>query len=675
LVTLNPLKFKLYFLITRETIDKVFDAVRVEEVIGDFVQLKRAGSNYKGLSPFSEERTPSFMVSPVKQIWKDFSTGKGGSAVSFLMEHEHFTYPDAIRFLAKKYNIEIEETLPSEEEKIEANEKESMYLVSEFAAKYFHDNLYNSDEGKAIGFTYFKERGFTNETITKFNLGYSFTTWDAFTKEALSKGYQLDFLEKTGLTIVGEDKQFDRFKGRVMFPIQSMSGRVLGFGGRILTQDKKAAKYLNSPESDIYHKSKVLYGIFQAKQSIAKLDNCFLVEGYTDVIQMHQSGIENVVASSGTALTPDQIRLINRLTKNITVLFDGDAAGLRASLRGIDLILEEGMNVKVCTFPEGDDPDSFAKKTPYDDLVVYLQENAKDFIQFKASLLMQDAKNDPIKKADIIRDMVNSISKIPDRIKREIYIQETSRIMDISEDVLFNTLAQIVKKDLQELGKKQKTSENSDQKAFEVHKNENTTVQSTVDIQFELEQKIIEILLIYGNHQEEFEDITLKNNENGELVETKELNQYKVFQRVFLSLQEDEIEFTNQKFKSIYNDLINYFNQNEDFEIELYLQQIPEEISNEVTSILMNDEREMLHNWETKHIYVKDKKQTISQYVTETILTLRWFLVNKIIDELKENVTSETDSDNSETLSSVMDYLGLTNVFSKKLGRVISRHK
>lgn len=658
-------------MISRETIDKVFESARVEEVIGDFVQLKRAGSNFKGLSPFSDERSPSFMVSPVKQIWKDFSSGKGGNAVAFLMEHEHFSYPEAIRYLAKKYNIEIEETQLSEEDKEQANEKESMYLVSEFAGRYFHDVLLNEEEGKAIGLTYFKERGFTNETIKKFNLGYSPTTWDAFTKEALGKGYKLEYLEKTGLTIVGEDKQFDRFKGRVMFPIQSMSGRVLGFGGRILTQDKKAAKYLNSPESDIYHKSKVLYGIYHAKQAIAKLDNCFLVEGYTDVIQLHQSGVENVVASSGTALTSDQIRLINRLTKNITVLFDGDAAGIRASIRGIDLILELGMNVKVCTFPDGDDPDSFARKHSYDELVRYLDGSAMDFIQFKASLLMKEAKNDPIKKAEIIRDMVASISKIPDRIKREIYIQETSRIMDISEDVLFNTLAQLVQKDIQELGKKQKQEQA--QQSFEVHKNEPVSL-SKVDIQYELEHKIIEILLLYGHFEEDFEDNLLKANENGEMVEVAETNKYKVYQRIFLSLQEDETELANPLFRSIYTNLMDYFHQNENFEIEQYLNQVPEEIAQEVTSILMNDEQETLHNWETKHIYVKAKDQTISQYVTETILTLRWYLVNRIIDELKTEVGTQAEEDHTEKLSMVMDYLGLTNVFSKKLGRVISRH-
>ena len=611
------------------------------------------------------------MVSPVKQIWKDFSSGKGGNAVTFLMEHEHFSYPEAIRYLAKKYNIEIEETEISDEAKAEANEKESMYLVSEFARNYFHSTLLNTDEGKAIGYSYFKERGFTKDTIEKFGLGYSPEAWDAFTMEALGKGYKLEYLDKTGLTIVKEDKQFDRFKGRVMFPIQSMSGRVLGFGGRILTNDKKAAKYVNSPESDIYHKSRVLYGIYHAKQAIAKLDNCFLVEGYTDVIQLHQAGIENVVASSGTALTPDQIRLVNRLTKNITVLFDGDAAGLRASIRGIDLILEEGMNVKVCTFPDGEDPDSFAKKTPYDELVAYLSDNAMDFIQFKASLLMKEAKNDPIKKAELIRDMVTSVSKIPDKIKREIYIQECSRIMDISEDVLFNTLAQLVQKDIQEAGKKLKT----EQKAFEVVRPEtNSEMAAKVDVLYELERKIIEILLLYGTVEEEFEDVLLKANEDGEAVEVKEMNTYKVYQRIYLSLQEDEVELAHPLFRAIYNDLINYFHQHETFELEQYLMRLEPELAQEVTHILMEEERELLHNWEAQQIIVKQKNQTVSQYVSETILTLRWFLVDKIINELKNALSAEPEADNSETLAMAMEYYKLINSFSSKLGRVMSRY-
>jgi len=657
-------------LISKATIDTVFETARVEEVIGDFVQLKRAGSNFKGLSPFSDERSPSFMVSPVKQIWKDFSSGKGGNSVAFLMEHEHFTYPEAIRYLAKKYNIEIEETVQTDEEKVNTDVRESMYLVSEFAKNYFQDVLLNSEEGKAIGYSYFKERGFTNETIKKFALGYSPEAWDAFTKEALGKGYKLEFLESTGLTIPRDDRPFDRFKGRVMFPIQSMSGRILGFGGRILTNDKKAAKYLNSPESDIYHKSKVLYGIFQAKQAIAKQNNCFLVEGYTDVIQFNQSGIENVVSSSGTALTPDQIRLINRLTKNVTVLFDGDAAGLRASIRGIDLILEEGMNVRVCAFPDGEDPDSFARKTPYEDLVLYLEENSKDFIQFKASLLMKDAKNDPIKKAELIRDMVFSISKIPDRIQREIYIQECSRIMDISEQVLLSTLAQLVKKDITETGKKIK----QEQKAFEIIKSDSTIKVEKVDVLYQLERKIIEILLLYGNIKEEFEDVLLKTNADGELENSIEKKEYFVYQRVYLSLQEDEVELANELFKGIYTNLIDYFNQNESFNIEHYLMQLPQEFAQEVTDILMEDEKLSLHDWGSQSIFVKQKNETISQYVSETILTMRWYLVDKIIEELKGSILQEPDADNTDSLSLAMDYYKLINSFSTILGRVMSRY-
>lgn len=657
-------------MISKETIEKVFDIARVEEVIGDFVQLKRAGSNMKGLSPFVNEKSPSFMVSPVKQIWKDFSSGKGGNAVTFLMEHEHFTYPEAIKYLANKYNIEVEETVETNEEKEKANEKESMYLVSEFARDYFKNTLLKTDEGKAIGLSYFKERGFTLETIEKFQLGFSPDSWDVFSKEALGKGYQLEFLEKTGLTIKREDGSlFDRFKGRVMFPIHSMSGRVLGFGGRILTNDKKAAKYLNSPESDIYHKSKVLYGIYHAKQAIAKLDNCYLVEGYTDVIQFNQSGIENVVASSGTALTPDQIRLVSRLTNNMTVLFDGDAAGMRAAVRGIDLILEAGMNVKVVTFPDGDDPDSFAKKTSNDELKIYLQEQAIDFIQFKANLIMNEAKNDPIKKAEAIRDMVNSIAKISDRIKREIYIQECSRIMDISEEVLYNTLAQISKKEVADANKKF----TEEKKAFEVVKNNEQLQPSKIDIQYELEQKIIEILLIYGNRVEDFEDIFMVENDEGELVEVRETNAFKVSERIYLALHEDEVELTNPVFKTIYNDLISYHNQNEEFVIEKYLSQVSPEVADKITSILMLEERDSLHQWEKKHIVVKQKEETIGQYVSETILTLRWYLVHKIIDDTKNSVSSNIEDDNSEILLSIKDYLGLTKVIAKNLGRVLAR--
>ncbi len=653
-------------MIHKSTIDAVFDAARLEEVIGDFVQLKKAGSNFKGLSPFSDERTPSFMVSPVKQIWKDFSSGKGGNVVAFLMEHEHFTYPEAIKYLAKKYNIEVEETEQTDEQKQQADERESMYLVSEFANTFFQNSLHKTEQGKAIGLTYFKERGFTEEIIKKFGLGYSPDSWDAFTSEAIKKGYKLEYLEKTGLTIVKEEKQFDRFKGRVMFPIQSMSGRVLGFGGRILTNEKKAAKYLNSPESDIYHKSKILYGIYHAKQSIAKEDNCYLVEGYTDVIQFNQTGVKNVVSSSGTALTSDQIRLISRLTKNITVLFDSDAAGMRASIRGIDLILEQGMNVKVCSFPEGEDPDSFAKQNTLEELALYLEENMQDFISFKASLLQKESKNDPIKKAELIRDMVTSISKIPDVIKREIYVRECSRIMDISEDVLFDTLAQMRNDDVKDQRKQQKNQ----QKSLEVVKNE-MAQSPKVDEQFELERKIIEILLLYGQREEEFEDLILKENDEGELVLEPEVHNAKVFEKIYLDLQDDEIEFANDSFKGMYTILIEQLHQNEEFKIENFINHVPPEIASDITAIMMNEERYSLHRWHDMEIHVKQKDYTVSQYVSDIILNLRRFLISQKVEELSQEVKAQNTLDNQESIQDIMDYLSLKKILSEKLNRVV----
>jgi len=654
---------KVINLISKSTIDQVFDTARVEEVIGDFVQLKKSGSNFKGLSPFSEERTPSFMVSPVKQIWKDFSTGKGGTSVSFLMEHEHFTYPEAIKYLARKYNIEIEETVQSDSDKEAAGERESMYLVSEYARTYFHNTLLKTDAGKAIGLSYFKERGFTDETIKEFQLGYSTDAWSGLTDTALKKGYKLKYLESTGLSIVKETKQFDRFKGRVMFPIHSMSGRVLGFGGRILAKNEKAAKYLNSPESDIYHKSKVLYGIYYAKQTIAKEDNCYLVEGYTDVIQFYQKGVKNVVSSSGTALTPDQIRLINRLTKNITVLFDGDPAGIRAALRGIDLILEQGMNVKICTFPEGEDPDSFAKQNTLEELQAYLKENAKDFIAYKASLLMEEAQNDPVAKANLIRDMVTSISKVTDNIQREIYVRECSRIMDISEEVLFSTLAQMGKKAQNDANK----SYNQKQKAFEVVKS--TTAPIKVDIQYELEQKIIEILLLYGSRKEAFEDLILKENDKGVLALEPVIHEVKVFEKIFLDLQEDEMQFTNENFKTLYYTIIDSLSQTDDFIIESFVNHLDPALASDVTNILMNEERYNLHNWEKNNIFPKQKEVSIAQLVSETILTLRCFLIDRKVNEIKQETQDEVD--HRTLLEDVLNYSNLKMLLSRKLSRVL----
>ena len=664
-------------MISKETIDRVFETARVEEVIGEYVNLKKAGSNFKGLSPFTDEKSPSFMVSPVKQIWKDFSTGKGGNAISFLMEHEHYSYPEAIKHLAKKYNIEIEETEQSDEQKQQLNERESMFVVSEFAAGYFHDLMINTQQGKAIGLSYFKERGFRDDIIKKFDLGYCRDEWDNFTKAALTKGYDLKYLASTGLTIVKENKQFDRFKGRVLFPIHSMSGRVLGFGGRILKVDKKAAKYLNSPESDIYHKSKILYGIYQAKKEIAKQDNCFLVEGYTDVISFHQSGIENVVASSGTALTSDQIRLVRRLTQNITVLFDGDAAGLRASIRGIDLILEQGMNVKVVGFPEGEDPDSFAKSHSDAELKEYLENSAQDFISFKVSLLMKEAKNDPVKKAGLIRDIVTSISKIPDGIQREVYVQECSRIMEISERVLFSELAQLLSKET----KPKKTQSNVDPNQpppeyfMEQEQASMALVQGgqvsseKVDQLDLLEKEIIRILLLYGNEEVNFIQHVEVENENGKVSIEEEEYTNQISQELYVNLQDDEIEFTNTIFKTVYYALIHQMNQQEKIEVERLVNHENKQVANEVTNILMDEEKYELSDWESKDIFVTDIKKILPKLVTDAILNLRRVLIEKKIEE----IMNEARNGKSATLDLelITNYTALKKRLFEKLNRVV----
>lgn len=659
-------------MITQQTIDRVFEVAQVEEVIGEFVQLKKSGSSFKGLSPFTDERTPSFMVSPVKQIWKDFSTGKGGNAISFLMEHEHYTYPEAIRWLAKKYNIEIEETEQSEEQKEQMNERESMFLVSKFAKDYFHDVLMNSQNGRAIGLSYFKERGFREDIIEKFDLGYCKDEWDNFTKAALAKGYDLKYLKSTGLTIVKEggaqDRRFDRFKGRVMFPIHSMSGRILGFGGRILTNDKKAAKYLNSPESEIYHKSKILYGLYHAKKEIAKQDNCFLVEGYTDVISFYQSGVENVVASSGTALTPDQIRLVNRLTKNITVLFDGDAAGIRASLRGIDLILEQGMNVKVVSFPEGEDPDSFAKAHSTAELKGYLEDKSQDFIEFKVSLLMEDAKNDPVKKAGLIRDIVTSISKIPDGIQREVYVQECARIMDISERVLFSELAQLISKGASK-NATQSTQRASEKTKMELVKGKASSKGAQkIDQLTILEKEIIRILLLYGNEVIDFINWVDVFDKHGRPMLEKEEYQNSVSNELYLNLQEDEIEFSNELFRLTYYELVHQLNQNEKIVIDQLIMHENTNISSLVTNILMDEEKYTLSSWERKEVFVTETVKILPKLVTDAILNLRRVLIEKKIEGILQDIQEKQSVPDLEEIS---NYTELKKLLFEKLNRVV----
>ena len=686
-------------MILRSTIDRVFETARVEEVIGEFVALKKAGSNFKGLSPFTDEKSPSFMVSPVKQIWKDFSTGKGGNAVTFLMEHEHFSYPEAIKYLANKYNIEIEEEAQTDAQKEATDERESMYLVSNFAKDYYHDVLLKNPKGKAIGLSYFKERGFTDATIAQFELGYNLDEWSSFTDTAIRKGFELKYLENTGLTIVKDSqRQFDRFKGRVLFPIHSMSGRVLGFGGRILKADKKAAKYLNSPESDIYHKSKVLYGIYQAKQSIAKEDMCYLVEGYTDVISMHQAGVENVVASSGTALTPDQIRLVRRLTPNITVLFDGDAAGIRASIRGIDLILEQGMNVKVLIFPDGEDPDSFSKSKSKEELKSYLEENSKDFINFKVSLLMEDAQNDPVKKANLIRDIVTSISKIPDNIQREVYVQECARVMEISEKVLFNELAQIRTKSERDSyqkaqnqqrqaernrgevssGASEKSTPSNTQGASHLRVSQRagmeTPVRGGLKMQeinpLELfEKQIIMILLIYGNQEVDFIDWLEEVDPTGKVVMVKDEYTSLVSQELYLQLQDDEIEFSHKVFKKIYSEIIDKLNREEKISIEQLTSNSDIEVSQAVTDILMDDEKHVLSDWEAQEINVTPKLEVLPKLVTDAILNMRRVLIERKIKDLIQEMSEGGGRD--AILESVMNYTGLKKKLFEKLNRIL----
>lgn len=492
-------------MIPKDTVDKIIETSRIEEVVGDFVSLKRRGTSMIGLCPFHNEKTPSFHVSVGKGIFKCFGCGKGGDSVRFIMEHEKATYPEALRYLANKYSIEIAEVENTPEEQAVNDRRESLYIVSAWAAKFFQQQMLETDEGKSIGLSYFKERGFRDDIIKKFELGYSPDVWDALTQNAVSEGYNIEFLEETGLTIRKENEKFyDRFRGRVMFPIHSFTGRVIGFGGRTLKTDKAVPKYVNSPESDIYHKSNVLYGLFFAKKSIRDEDNCYLVEGYADVLSVHQAGIENVVASSGTSLTIEQIRMIGRFTKNITILYDGDEAGIKASLRGLDMILEEGLNVKIVLFPDGDDPDSYVQKFGSAAFKSHIEGNKKDFILFKTSILLKDAGNDPIKRAGIIREVVESIAKIPDGIKASVFVRECSSLLQIEERVLISELNKI------RLGKIKKdnnfnTPQVQPENVPEPDMPEPAGISDTDEAQ---EKEIVRLLLNYGHELVHWDDIT-----------------------------------------------------------------------------------------------------------------------------------------------------------------------
>ena len=643
-------------MISKDTIDKVFEFSRVEEVISDFIALKKSGANYKGLSPFTNEKTPSFVVSPSKQIWKDFSSGKGGNVIAFLMEHEQFNYPESIRYLANKYNIEIIETVETSENIEERNERESLFIINNFASSYFQDILLEKEEINK----YLLDRGLSLTTIKNFNLGYSTNSKNNFYKKANENGYSDKYLEETGLVIASDNKKIDRFRERIIFPIKSIAGRVLGFGGRIIDSNKKIAKYINSPESKIYNKSKILYGIYESKQFIVKDDNCLLVEGYMDVIQLHEHGIKNVLASSGTSLTKDQIILIKRLTSNIVVLFDGDQAGVSASLRSIDLILEEGLNVKICSFPEGDDPDSFVRKNKKEKMLEFINNESKDFVDFKLSL-NKDFKDDEDKKVSLIKNILKSISLIPDTLKQEIYIKKLSAVLEIDESSLFRSFSNIgVSKSLNRSSKNLYNSK--------IYKVEASDQRHTSSYIYQLERQIISILLKYGVEEIQFEDIILNKDEDGKLVEIKKNIRSKVFEKIYLDLQQDEIEFTHSPFRNIYKKLIDSFNNQESVSIDNFINDLDSNSSKIVSDILINDDKYQLHDWERKNIYVKKIGSELSQLVNETILNMRRYLIDKKINELQE---SKKDEDKGDVLEEVMSYYKLKKMLSARLNRVV----
>ena len=638
-------------------------ASQIEEVIGEFVNLKRAGSNLKGLSPFTDEKTPSFVVSPAKQIFKCFSTGKGGSVVTFLMEKEHFSYPEALRFLANKYGVQIpEESEPTAKELADKTERESLFIINEFAKNYFYQNLQESTEGKAVGLSYFEERGFTKETIEKFQLGYCLNVSDDFTKAALSKGYSLSYLEKVGLVKSKDERYFDFFRGRVLFPIQSISGRILGFGGRSLINDKKVAKYFNSPESIIYNKSEILYGLYFSKGEIVKYDECLLCEGYTDVISMHQSGIQNVVSSSGTSLTKEQVKLVKRYTKNLTILYDGDAAGIKASFRGIDLILEEGMNVKVVLFPDGEDPDSFAKKNSNAELAIFIKEQKQDFITFKAQILLKDGENDPLKKSDLIREIVQSVGLIPDQITRSVYVKEIARQFDIEESIISNELMRLrrnsLSKQFQEPEFNQVPLPEND-----LIKSQETTDPTKEDaFRFKHEEELMRMMICFGTR--EIETLALDSNE---------LHKTSVVELIHQELEQDLLTFEYPLFIKIYDKIIEGLNE-KTFYTASYFKRIEDQEIVSFVSDIESREIELSTNWITKFsIFTKSESDDLYSTVMNIIYNFKYKKVEDHLLSIKSTISKGDLSDEAILfeLGQQMLYENVKKVISEKLGRII----
>ena len=649
--------------ISAHIIDQIMQASQIEDVIGDFVNLKRAGSNLKGLSPFTDEKTPSFVVSPAKQIFKCFSTGKGGSVVTFLMEKEHFSYPEALRFLANKYGIQIpEESEPTAKELADKTERESLFIINEFAKNYFYQNLQESTEGKAVGLSYFEERGFTKETIEKFQLGYCLNVSDDFTKAALSKGYSLSYLEKVGLVKSKDERHFDFFRGRVLFPIQSISGRILGFGGRSLINDKKVAKYFNSPESIIYNKSEILYGLYFSKGEIVKYDECLLCEGYTDVISMHQSGIQNVVSSSGTSLTKEQVKLVKRYTKNLTILYDGDTAGIKASFRGIDLILEEGMNVKVVLFPDGEDPDSFAKKNSDSELALFIKEQKQDFITFKAQILLKDGENDPLKKSDLIREIVQSVGLIPDQITRSVYVKEIARQFDIEESIISNELMRLrrnsLSKQFQEPEFNQVPLPEND-----LIKSQETTDPTKEDaFRFKHEEELMRMMICFGTR--EIETLALDSNE---------LHKTSVVELIHQELEQDLLTFEYPLFIKIYDKIIEGLSE-KTFYTASYFKRIEDQEIVSFVSDIESREIELSTNWITKFsIFTKSESDDLYSTVMNIIYNFKYKKVEDHLLSIKRTISKGDLSDEAILfeLGQQMLYENVKKVISEKLGRII----
>jgi DNA primase len=641
------------------TIDRIIDSAQIVDVIQDFVSLKRRGANFLGLCPFHNEKTPSFTVSPSKGIFKCFGCGKGGNAVNFVMEHEHLSYPEALKYLARKYGIEIEEKVLSDEEKQLGNERESLIIINEYAAKYFTNSLLNTEEGIAVGLSYFRERGFNDKIIDEFKLGYSPEQRDAFTENALRNGYKKEFLEKSGLSIFKENFQADRFAGRVMFPILSLSGQVIGFGGRILKTDVKTAKYLNSPESVVYNKSKVLYGLFQAKQEIIKQQKCYLVEGYTDVISLFMSEIRNVVASSGTSLTEDQIRMIHRFTEDVTILYDGDAAGIKASLRGIDMILEQGLNVRIVLFPDGEDPDSYSKKHGSSGTINYIKSNEQDFISFKTKLLNDEAKNDPIKRSSLITDIVKSISMIDDNIKQSVYIQECSKILDISETVLYSEIVKIRTRRIEESNKQQNRS------ILPISAKVIPAVPGFIDrIYYEVqEHEIIRILLLYGNSVVGFED--REKNIKYEI---------SVADYIIDQLRNDELEMKNVLNQKIFILAEGLIKQGKQIETDYFIKHPDPEIS-QLSADLCSTKHQLSPIWEKRGAPLLREEKKLPEILEDLFIKYKLNITNEAKKKLNEKLKLAKKENNQEVIDEIMQRIkkisGIIGILSNMQGRVI----